>query len=133
MKKLMIWTSIVTLMLMGCATQTQIEYRDREVIKYVNSIQRDTLINNIHDSIYVNTYTINDTIYQYKYKERIAYRDRIVVKTDTVKNDVVSVQYQEKTIVKNKIPKWCWFLLTINILVIAFFILKTYLKWQTRI
>ena len=121
------------IMCVGCATQTQIEYRDREVIKYVNSIQRDTLINNIHDSIYVNTYTINDTIYQYKYKERIAYRDRIVVKTDTVKNDVVSVQYQEKTIVKNKIPKWCWFLLTINILVIAFFILKTYLKWQTRI
>ena len=45
----------IIVLMASCATRTQIEYRDKEVIKYVNSIQRDTLINNLHDSIFMNT------------------------------------------------------------------------------
>ena len=121
----------IIVLMASCATRTQIEYRDKEVIKYVNSIQRDTLINNLHDSIYMNTYTINDTVYQYKYKEKLVYKDRIVIKNDTIKD--IQTEISEKVITKYKVPKWCWYLLGINILIVAFIIGKKYLKWQTRI
>lgn len=121
----------IIVLMASCATRTQIEYRDKEVIKYVNSIQRDTLINNVHDSIYMNTYTINDTVYQYKYKEKLVYKDRIVIKNDTIKD--IQTEISEKVITKYKVPKWCWYLLGINILIVAFIIGKKYIKWQTRI
>lgn len=121
----------IIVLMASCATRTQIEYRDREVIKYVNSIQRDTLINNVHDSIFMNTYTINDTVYQYKYKEKLVYKDRIVIKNDTIKD--IQTEISEKVITKYKVPKWCWYLLGINILIVAFIIGKKYIKWQTRI
>lgn len=121
----------IIVLMASCATRTQIEYRDKEVIKYVNSIQRDTLINNLHDSIYMNTYTINDTVYQYKYKEKLVYKDRIVIKNDTIKD--IQTEISEKVITKYKVPKWCWYLLGINILIVAFIIGKKYIKWQTRI
>ena len=41
----------VLFLLCSCATKTNIEYRDREVVKYETKIQHDTLINNVHDSI----------------------------------------------------------------------------------
>ena len=129
MKKI-VYLFIIVLMT-GCATRTQIEYRDREVIKYVNSIQRDTLINNVHDSIFMNTYTINDTVYQYKYKEKLVYKDRIVIKNDTIKD--IQTEVREKLVTKYKVPKWCWWLLGINVLIVAFIIGKKYIKWQTRI
>lgn len=121
----------IIVLMASCATRTQIEYRDKEVIKYVNSIQRDTLINNVHDSIFMNTYTINDTVYQYKYKEKLVYKDRIVIKNDTIKD--IKTEISEKVITKYKVPKWCWYLLGINVLIVAFIIGKKYIKWQTRI
>lgn len=121
----------IIVLMASCATRTQIEYRDKEVIKYVNSIQRDTLINNVHDSIFMNTYTINDTVYQYKYKEKLVYKDRIVIKNDTIKD--IKTEVSEKLVTKYKVPKWCWYLLGINILIVAFIIGKKYIKWQTRI
>ena len=117
----------------SCATRTQIEYRDRDVFKYINSIQHDTLISNIHDSIYNNIYSVGDTVYNIKYKERIAYKDRIVYKNDTIVKDSVLTQYKENTIIKNKIPKWCWYLLTINIFICIFVGVKFYIKWKSRI
>lgn len=121
----------IIVLMASCATRTQIEYRDKEVIKYVNSIQRDTLINNVHDSIFMNTYTINDTVYQYKYKEKLVYKDRIVIKNDTIKD--IKTEVSEKLVTKYKVPKWCWWLLGINVLIVAFIIGKKYIKWQTRI
>lgn len=121
----------IIVLMASCATRTQIEYRDKEVIKYVNSIQRDTLINNVHDSIFMNTYTINDTVYQYKYKEKLVYKDRIVIKNDTIKD--IKTEVSEKLVTKYKVPKWCWYLLGINVLIVAFIIGKKYIKWQTRI
>jgi uncharacterized protein YcfL len=92
--------------LMGCATKTQIEYKDKEVLKYIKSIQHDTLISNVHDSIYNNIYTKGDTVYNFKYKERIAYKDRIVYKNDTIKRDSIQTQYKENTIIKTKTAIW---------------------------
>ena len=119
--------------IVGCATKTHIEYKDREVLKYIKSIQHDTLISNVHDSIYNNIYTKGDTVYNFKYKERIAYKDRIVYKNDTIKRDSIQTQYKEKTIIKTKTPKWCWILLVINLIICIFVGVKFYMKWRTKI
>ena len=132
MKKLL-YIMCAVFILSGCATKSKIDYRDRDVIKYIKSVQHDTIINNVHDSIYNNVYTKGDTVYNFKYKERVAFRDRVVFKTDTLKRDSIQTQYKENTIVKTKIPRWCWILLSINIFCGIFVGLKFYIKWQNRI
>ena len=124
---------VTVLLFVGCATKSKIEFRDRDVFKYITSVQHDTLINNIHDSVYNNIFTRGDTVYNVKYKERIAYRDRIVFRNDTIKKDSIQTQYKENTIIKNKIPKWCWILLVINIILCTFVGVKFYIKWQSKI
>jgi len=132
MKKLL-YIAIALFVLSGCATKSTIEYRDRDVLKYITSIQHDTMINNVHDSIYNNIFTKGDTVYNTKYRERIQYRDRIVFKNDTIRKDSIQTQYKENTIIKTKIPKWCWILLTINVIICSFIGIKFYIKWQTKI
>ena len=124
---------VTVLLFVGCATKSKIEYRDKDVFKYITSVQHDTLINNIHDSVYNNIFTRGDTVYNIKYKERVAYRDRIVLRNDTIKKDSIQTQYKENTIIKNKIPKWCWILLVINIILCTFVGVKFYIKWQSKI
>ena len=124
---------VTVLLFVGCATKSKIEFRDRDVFKYITSVQHDTLINNIHDSVYNNIFTRGDTVYNVKYKERVAYRDRIVFRNDTIKKDSIQTQYKENTIIKNKIPKWCWILLVINIILCTFVGVKFYIKWQSKI
>ena len=132
MKKLL-YTIIALFILSGCATRKTIEYRDRDVVKYIKTLQHDTLINNIHDSIYNNVYTKGDTVYNIKYKERIAFKDRIVFRNDTVRKDSIQTQYKENTIIKKIIPKWCWVLLVINVSLGIFGGTKFYVKWQSKI
>ena len=124
---------VTVLLFVGCATKSKIEFRDRDVFKYITSVQHDTLVNNIHDSVYNNIFTRGDTVYNIKYKERVAYRDRIVLRNDTIKKDSIQTQYKENTIIKNKIPKWCWILLVINIILCTFVGVKFYIKWQSKI
>lgn len=124
---------VTVLLFVGCATKSKIEFCDRDVFKYITSVQHDTLINNIHDSVYNNIFTRGDTVYNIKYKERVAYRDRIVLRNDTIKKDSIQTQYKENTIIKNKIPKWCWILLVINIILCTFVGVKFYIKWQSKI
>ena len=132
MKKLL-YIMCAVFLLSGCVTKSKIDYRDRDVVKYIKSVQHDTLINNIHDSIYNNVYTKGDTVYNFKYKERIAYKDRIVYKNDTIKKDSIQTQYKEKTITKTKTPNWCWILLVINLIICIFVGVKFYIKWRTKI
>lgn len=121
---------LAVFLLGSCATKNSIEYKDRYVDRYIKSIQHDTLINNIHDSVYNNIYTKGDTVYNFKYKERIAYKDRIVFRNDTVKKNSIQTQYKETTIIKNKVPKWCWILLVVNIFICIFVGVKFYIKWK---
>ena len=132
MKKLL-YIMCALFLLSGCATKSKIDYRDREVIKYIKSIQHDTLINNVHDSVYNNIFTRGDTVYNFKYKERVSFKDRIVFRTDTLKKDSIQTQYKENTIVKKIIPKWCWILLVVNVFFCIFVGLKYYNKWKSRI
>ena len=132
MKKLL-YIMCALFLLSGCATKSKIDYRDREVVKYIKSIQHDTLINNVHDSVYNNIFTRGDTVYNFKYKERVSFKDRIVFRTDTLKKDSIQTQYKENTIIKKIIPKWCWILLVVNVFFCIFVGLKYYNKWQSKI
>lgn len=132
MKKLL-YIMCALFLLSGCATKSKIDYRDRDVVKYIKSIQHDTLINNVHDSVYNNIFTRGDTVYNFKYKERVSFKDRIVFRTDTLKKDSIQTQYKENTIVKKIIPKWCWILLVVNVFFCIFVGLKYYNKWQSKI
>ena len=132
MKKLL-YIMCALFLLSGCATKSKIDYRDRDIVKYIKSIQHDTLINNVHDSVYNNIFTRGDTVYNFKYKERVSFKDRIVFRTDTLKKDSIQTQYKENTIVKKITPKWCWILLVVNVFFCIFVGLKYYNKWQSKI
>ena len=58
---------VLATLFVGCATKRHVEYVDREVVKYKTKIQHDTLINNIHDSVYHTVFQKGDTIYDTKY------------------------------------------------------------------
>jgi len=87
--------TVVFLLLSSCATKTKIEYVDREVVRYDTKIQHDTLINNVHDSIFHTIIQKGDTVYNIKYVERIKYKDRTVVRVDTCYQDSITTQVKE--------------------------------------
>lgn len=112
----------------SCATKTKIEYVDREVVKYETKIQHDTLINNIHDSVYHTVFQKGDTIYDTKYVEKTKYRDRVVVQIDTCYRDSTQTVIKESVKEKQIVPDWCYYLLIFSIIVIIFVIVKV-IRW----
>ena len=123
-------TIIITLILVfsSCATKTKIEYVDREVVRYETKIQHDTLINNIHDSVYHTVFQKGDTIYDTKYVEKTKYRDRVVVQIDTCYRDSIQTVIKESVKEKQIVPDWCYYLLIFSIIVIIFVIVKV-IRW----
>jgi hypothetical protein len=122
----------IVMVLSSCATKKQIEYVDREVVKYQKEIVHDTLIQHTHDSIYHTIFQKGDTIYDTKYVEKTKLRDRVVYKTDTCYRDAIRTQIKEKTVEKQIIPKWCYFSLVVCILFIIFAIVKL-IQWVQTI
>ena len=118
----------IILIFSSCATKTKVEYVDREVVKYETKIQHDTLINNIHDSVYHTVFQKGDTIYDTKYVEKTKYRDRVVVRIDTCYRDSMQTVIKESVKEKQIIPKWCYYLLVFSIIVIIFAIIKV-IRW----
>lgn len=118
----------ILFVLCSCATRHSIEYVDREVVKYETKVQHDTLINNIHDSVYHTVFQKGDTVYDTKYVEKTKYRDRIVYQTDTMYRDSIQTQIKETTVEKIKIPKWCYYSLAVCFIFIIF-ALRKLLKW----
>lgn len=128
---LVFWVGILVVSLImccSCATKTKIEYVDREVVRYETKIQHDTLINNIHDSIYHTVYQKGDTVYDVKYKEIVKFRDKVVIKTDTCWRDSIQVQTKEVTRVKKVTPKWCYLSLLGCLVAVVLLIFKVK-KW----
>lgn len=123
-------TIVITLILVfsSCATKTKIEYVDRDVVKYETKVQHDTLINNIHDSVYHTVFQKGDTIYNTKYVEKTKYRDRVVVRIDTCYRDSIQTVIKESVKEKQITPKWCYYLLVFSIIVIIFAIVKV-VRW----
>ena len=118
----------IVLMFSSCATKREIQYVDRDVVKYETKIQHDTLINNIHDSVYHTVFQKGDTIYDTKYVEKTKYRDRVLVRIDTCYRDSIQTVIKESVKEKQIIPKWCYYLLVFSIIVIIFAIVKV-IRW----
>lgn len=97
--------------LASCNTVKEVEYVDRDFVHYETSVQHDTVIQNIHDSIYHTVFKVGDTVYNTKYVEKIKYRDRVAYKTDTVTKDSVQTIYKEKFVEKKSSSDWLLFVL----------------------
>ena len=111
---------IVVLFFSSCATRTKIEYRDRVVDHYITKVEKDTFVEKMHDSVYVNVYTRGDTVFQEKYIEKTKWKDRIVFKHDTCRVDSIITIRKEVTKEVIKYPKTYWYAVGISVL---FFIL----------
>ena len=110
----------IILLFSSCATKTKIEYVDREVVKYQKELVHDTLLQHTHDSVYHTVFQKGDTVYDTKYVEKTKWRDRVVYKTDTCYRDSICTQIKEKTVEKQKIPKWCYFSLVVCVIFLIF-------------
>lgn len=119
---------LVFFFLASCATEKEIEYRDRDVYHYINNVVHDTLVDRVTDSVYFATFVNGDTVFQIKYKEKTRWRDRIVETHDTCWRDSVVRQYIEVTKEMTKIPKIYTVSLFISILCIIFAIIKL-VRW----
>lgn len=102
--KRLILTLALCIMIVGCKT-TYVPI-EREVVKYdsiyVYSIKVDS-IKEI-DSVYINTYTKGDTIFQDKYKYVYRYKDKLRI--DTMLVERVDSFYIEKPIMIEKQLTW---------------------------
>lgn len=121
---------VLCFLLCSCATKTKIEYVDREVVKYRTSLLHDTIINNVHDSIYHTIFQKGDTVFDTKYVEKTKYVDKYIFRCDTVYKDSIEVQTQKerKTVIKRVIPNWCYYSLVISGLFLIFALVKV-IRW----
>lgn len=95
----------IVLLLSSCATKKQIEYVDREVVKYQKEVVHDTLLQHTHDSVYHTVFQKGDTVFDTKYVEKTRWRDRIVERHDTCWRDSIVTEYKETVKEVTKIPK----------------------------
>ena len=124
MKKGLFLFVAAILLLSSCKTKNVIEYRDRDVVKYNTVYVHDTLVNNVHDSIYHTVFQKGDTVYDTKYIERTQWRDRIVERHDTCWRDSTRTEYKETTKEVTRIPNIFWCSMIFSILIIIFALLK---------
>lgn len=122
---------VIVLLLSSCATKTNVEYVDREVVKYQKEIIHDTLYQHTHDSIYHTIYQRGDTVFDTKYVEKTKWRDKVVYRIDTCYRDSIQTQIKKTTIEKKVVPKWCYISLVICVLFIVFEVTKL-TKWITK-
>ncbi len=81
--------------------------------------ERDTI--HIHDSVLIQQR--HDTVFVDRW--HTAWRERMVCRTDTIV-DVQEV-IVEKTVEKRAVPSWCWWLLGVNVVGVAFWGLR---RWM---
>ena len=122
----------IILLFSSCATKKQIEYVDREVVKYQKEIVHDTLFQHTHDSVYYTIFQKGDTVYSTKYVEKTRWRDRVVVRGDTCWRDSIVTEYKETVKEVVKFPKTYWYAVGISILFFIFAFVKL-VRWLQTI
>jgi nitrogen fixation/metabolism regulation signal transduction histidine kinase len=132
MKRGLCWLVVgLFLLLTSCATKTKIEYRDRDVNHYITKVEKDTVTQHAHDSIYFEVIQKGDTVYKTKYKEKYIYLDKIQIRTDTCWRDSVVTEYKETTKEVTKIPKIFKISLIFSILCCIFALIKL-IGWMQK-
>ena len=127
MKKIL-FLFVLSALLVSCATKKEIQYVDREVIKYNTKYVHDTTVVEKHDSVFHTIFQKGDTIYDTKYVEHTKWRDKIVERVDTCWRDSIRTEYKEVTKEVVKYPKTYWYLLGISLLFVIFAIIK-FIRW----
>ena len=146
MKRLII---LLTLLLTSCSTIKYVPVKETEyvtvtetlvdtVIKWAPPVEK--IVNETKDtsstvetSLAKSTATVsNGTLHHSienkkdSIKTKIVYKDKIVTKTE-YKEVPVEVEIEKKVV-----PKWCWWLLGINILVIIGFAIRLYFRFRLK-
>ena len=146
MKRLLLF---ILLLLTSCSTIKYIPVKETEyvtvtetlvdtVIKWVPPVEK--IVNETKDttstvetSLAKSTATVsNGTLHHSienkkdSVKTKIVYKDKIVTKTE-YKEVPVEVEIEKKVV-----PKWCWWLLGINILVIIGFAIRLYFRFRLK-
>lgn len=121
---LMVVAIVFCMALSSCATRTVVEYRDRDIVHYVTKIEKDTVTERVHDSVYI--HERGDTVWFEKWHTK--YIDKIVLRHDTCWRDSIITIRKETTKEVVKIPKIFRYSLAFSIFVIIFAIIKL-LKW----
>lgn len=116
------------LALVACKTKERIEYVDRWKTEYQTIFQHDSIYVDVHDSVYQIIYQKGDTIYNTKYKEIVKYKDKVVVRVDTLVRDSIQYVNKTETTIKKVVPKWCYYCLGVTCLFIIFAIVKI-VRW----
>lgn len=114
----------VIFMFASCATKTKIEYRDRVVDHYITKVEKDTIMEKMHDSVYI--HSKGDTVWYEKWHTK--YVDKIQLRHDTCWRDSIVTIKKETVKEVVKIPKIYTYSLIFSILVIIFAIYKIY-RW----
>ena len=109
-----------------------VEYRDRDVVQYVTQITHDTLVQHTHDSVFHTIYAKGDTVYNTKYVERVKWREKAVMRVDTMWRDSLVTQYKEKRVERKIIPRWCYASLCVWVIVLIVAIFKIRELWQKK-
>lgn len=111
---------IVVMFFSSCATRTKIEYKDRDVYHYVTKVEKDTVMESVHDSVYI--HEKGDSFFVERWHTR--YVDKIITRIDTCWRDSVTTEYKERITEVVKYPKTYWWFLGISIISIIFAFVK---------
>lgn len=110
------------LLLVGCKTTNDIQYVDREVIRYVDKLIKDSVYINNTDTIKIEQK--GDTVFLTNIKWRIQYRDKIQRDTFLL-TDSIKVYVDKKEIIeKNKWGILDWIGLTSLMALLIFILYK---------
>lgn len=122
MKKSILSLFVAFLFLNGCKTTNDIQYVDRDVIRYVDKLVKDSIYINNTDTIKIEQK--GDTVFLTNIKWRIQYRDKIQRDTFLL-TDSIKVYVDKKEIVeKNKWGILDWIGLTSLMALLIFILYK---------
>ena len=109
--------------LQSCTSvRTVTEYRDSVVYRGVH----DTLIIRQTDS--VDRWQKADTIFLTRWRTKEVER----IKHDTIASTQIVREPYEVVVTKHRVPRWCWYLLTINVCFVGYKVVRIALKIYTR-
>lgn len=122
MKQAILSLILALLLLVGCKTTNDIQYVDREVVRYVDKLVKDSVYINNTDTIKIEQK--GDTVFLTNIKWRIQYRDKIQRDTFLL-TDSIKVYVDKKEIIeKNKWGILDWIGLTSLMALLIFILYK---------
>ncbi len=118
MKRYLLLLSLLGVLLSSCCTSESLVTKD---IEYITQWfhERDTV--HVTDSVLI--YAQGDTVYRDRW--RTEWRERIVIKGDTIYLD----KEVEKVVVEEKVPPWCWWILGFFLCIVMF----TFIRWFVKL